>query len=103
MKAMTQQVYGGPEAISMQDVDQPVPGDRKVLVRVRAAALNLGDVFFMRGEPYLLRAAAGLRRPRFPVRGMDFAGRVEAVGKDVTQVHVGDDVFGYAMGACAEW
>src|SRR5689334_19456545 len=105
MKAIVQDRYGSPEVLRLEDVDTPVPGDRDVLVRVHAASVNARDWHLMRGDPYLARLSAGMgvRRPRPRVRGTDFAGRVEAVGRVVTRLRVGDEVFGEADGAFAEY
>jgi NADPH:quinone reductase-like Zn-dependent oxidoreductase len=93
MRAAVQAAYGGPEVLSLADVEAPVPGDDEVLIRVRAVAVSIGDVFMLRGEPLAVRAVAGLRRPRQPVIGRDVAGEVEAVGSQVTRFRVGDPVY----------
>ena len=74
-----------------------------MLVRVRAAAVNIGDWHLLRGMPYVMRIATGLFRPRRDVPGLDLAGRVESVGNDVTQLRPGDEVFGWCRGAFAEY
>ncbi len=100
MRAVVQRRYGGPETLEVEEVDRPtVPSDR-VLVRVRAAALNPTDHIVMRG---LLRPQTGWRRPREQVRGLDVAGIVEAVGAGVTDLAVGDAVFGTCRGSFAEY
>jgi NADPH:quinone reductase-like Zn-dependent oxidoreductase len=107
MKAIVQDRYGGPDVLELRDIDRPVPGDGEVLVRVQAAGLHRGDWHVMTGLPYLIRLVAptlGLRRPKVPVRGMDLAGRVEAVGKGVTRFQPGDEVFGWTDdGSFAEY
>ncbi len=105
MKAIVQHKYGAPEAVlELQDIDQPVVGDDEVLVRVRAASVNPADWHLMRGSPYFVRLAGyGLRRPKNPVPGSDVAGVVDAVGKDVTRLRPGDEVFGWCRGAYAEY
>lgn len=105
MKAIVQHRYGSPDVLEFTDTDQPVPADREVLVRVHAASLNARDWHVLRGDPYVARPSAdlGLRRPNVKIRGTDFAGRVEAVGPGVTGVHVGDEVYGDATGAFAEY
>jgi NADPH:quinone reductase-like Zn-dependent oxidoreductase len=80
-----------------------VPGDDEVLIRVRAAAVNPLDWHFMRGEPYLGRLGMGLRRPESIRLGVDYAGTVEAAGRNVTQLRPGDEVFGARNGAFAEY
>jgi NADPH:quinone reductase-like Zn-dependent oxidoreductase len=94
MKAITYSRYGGPEALEFEDVDQPVPGDGEVLVRVRAAAANPRDWHLLRGLPYLMRAQFGPRVRTARVLGGDVAGHVEAVGKAVTRFRPGDEVYG---------
>lgn len=103
MQAIVQDRYGSPDVLRLGEVDKPVPADGEVLVRVHAAALNARDWHTMRGDPYLARLAFGLGRPRRRVRGTDFAGRVEAVGRSVTRFRVGDEVFGEAPAAFAEY
>jgi NADPH:quinone reductase-like Zn-dependent oxidoreductase len=84
-------------------VGKPVAADNEVLVRVHAAAVNAYDWHLMRGDPYLARLTLGLGRPKMKIRGRDFAGRVEAVGRDVKRVRPGDEVFGEVDGAFAEY
>jgi NADPH:quinone reductase-like Zn-dependent oxidoreductase len=104
MKAIVQDRYGGPETLRYTDIDRPVPTDDEVLVRVHAAGLHRGDWHVMAGLPYLIRFVGfGLRRPKVRVRGMDLAGTVEAVGEKVTRFRPGDEVFGWADGAFAEY
>ena len=106
MKAVVQDTYGGPEVLRLDEVDRPALGDDAVLVRVHAAAVNPPDIVGMRGAPYIVRPAFGLRRPRSRVRGADLAGVVEAVGRDVRDFRVGDEVFGdvgLQSGAFAEY
>jgi NADPH:quinone reductase-like Zn-dependent oxidoreductase len=106
MKAIVQDRYGGPDVLEFSDIDRPVPNDNEVLVQVRAAGLHRGDWHVMTGLPYLIRLVVpdlGLRKPQIPVRGMDLAGRVEAIGPNVTRFQPGDEVFGWADGAFAEY
>jgi NADPH:quinone reductase-like Zn-dependent oxidoreductase len=103
MKAIVQDVYGPPEVLKLRDIDQPVVGEDDVLVRVRAAGVDMGVRHLMTGLPYLVRLGYGLRKPRVPVRGMDVAGRVEAVGAKVTGFQPGDEVFGTCDGSFAEY
>jgi NADPH:quinone reductase-like Zn-dependent oxidoreductase len=106
MKAITQDRYGGPEVLELSDIDQPIPDGDQVLVRVQAAGLHRGDWHVMTGLPYLIRVVVptlGLRKPKVPVRGMDVAGTVEAVGPNVTRFQPGEEVFGWADGAFAEY
>jgi NADPH:quinone reductase-like Zn-dependent oxidoreductase len=104
MKAMVQDDYGPPEVLQLREIDRPGFGDDQVLVRVRAASVNPPDWAGVQGVPYIVRAAFGLRRPRNGVRGTDVAGTVEAVGKHVTRLRAGDEVFGRSTsGAFAEY
>ncbi|MFD9355753.1 NAD(P)-dependent alcohol dehydrogenase [Streptomyces sp. NPDC060031] len=103
MKAIAQDRYGSPDVLEFGEVDKPAVGDHEVLVRVRAAAVNARDWHLMRGDPYVARLVLGLRRPKERIRGTDFAGRVEAVGEKVTRLRPGDEVFGEADGAFAEY
>jgi NADPH:quinone reductase-like Zn-dependent oxidoreductase len=103
MKAIAQDRYGPPDVLELRDVARPAPGDNEVLVRVHAAAVNALDWHYMRGDPYLARLSMGLRRPKVRIRGKDFAGRVEALGPGVDRFRVGDEVFGQADGAFAEY
>jgi NADPH:quinone reductase-like Zn-dependent oxidoreductase len=103
MKAIRYHRYGSPDVLEYTDVETPVPGDDEVLVRVRAASVNPFDWHLMRGAPFLARLMAGMRRPKDPRLGADLAGVVEAVGKNVTQFGPGDEVFGAAKGAYAEY
>jgi NADPH:quinone reductase-like Zn-dependent oxidoreductase len=104
VKAIVQDRYGPPGVLRLAEVPRPRPGAGEVLVRVRAASVNARDWHLMRGDPYLARPSmGGLRRPGVPVRGSDFAGRVEEVGPGVTRFRPGDEVFGEADGAFAEY
>jgi NADPH:quinone reductase-like Zn-dependent oxidoreductase len=94
MQAVVQERYGAADSLALEEIDHPEVGDNAVLVRVRAAAVNPADWHFMRGDPYLMRLQAGLRRPKTRVLGCDLAGQVEAVGKEVTTLRPGDQVFG---------
>ncbi len=106
MKAIVQDAYGSADVLELRDIDQPVPKANEVLVRVHAAGLHRGDWHVMTGLPYLIRIVVpslGLRKPKVPVRGMDVAGRVEAVGENVTRFQPGDAVFGWCDGSFAEY
>jgi NADPH:quinone reductase-like Zn-dependent oxidoreductase len=102
MKAAIVTQYGPPDVIRVEDVEKPVPGDNEVLIAVRAAAINPFDKYFRQGR-YLIRPITGLRRPKHTRMGADLAGRVEAVGKQVTQFKPGDEVFGVGRGSVAEY
>ena len=104
MKAIVQKKFGSPDnALELQEIDKPVVKDDEVLVRVHAASIHIGDSYGMRGVPYLLRPVFSLSRAKNRVPGTDIAGTVEAVGKSVTQLRPGDEVFGWCKGAFAEY
>lgn len=107
MKAIISERYGGPEDLLLRDIPTPGLGEHDVLVRVVAAGLHVGDVFGMRGAPFLIRFASGLRRPKYGVPGLDVAGVVEAAGAAVSAFAPGDEVFGLcgwpSAGGCAEF
>ncbi len=103
MKAALYARYGPPEVVQIADVAKPVPKDNQALIRVRAASVNPLDWHFMRGTPYAVRIAAGLRKPKDQRLGVDVAGQVEAIGNNVTQFRPGDAVFGSCHGAFAEY
>ena len=103
MKAILQHTYGSPDVLALRDIDRPAVKDDEVLVRVRAAAVNIGDWHLLRGVPYVMRLVFGLLKPRREIPGLDMAGRIEAVGGNVTQFRPGDEVFGWCKGAFAEY
>ena len=107
MKAIVREAYGPPDVLHLEEVPRPRVGDGDVLVRVHAASANAGDWHLLRGTPLPFRLVAGLRTPKFKIIGTDVAGRVEAVGRNVTQFRPGDDVFGElsrcGFGAYAEF
>jgi NADPH:quinone reductase-like Zn-dependent oxidoreductase len=104
MKAVVYTDYGSPDVLQIKDIKKPVPNDDQVLVKVRATSVNPYDWHFIRGTPYIMRAMmVGLRKPKDPRLGVDYAGTVEAVGKNVTQFKPGDEVFGGRGGAFAEY
>lgn len=94
MKAMIYTQYGSPDVIQFKEVEKPTPKGDEVLIKVHAASVNAGDLRYLRGTPWLFRLASGLRKPRNIFLGADVAGRVEAVGNNVTQFQPGDEVFG---------
>ncbi|MCH7998448.1 MAG: NAD(P)-dependent alcohol dehydrogenase [Chloroflexi bacterium] len=95
MKAIVQERYGAPQRVlKLEEIDRPSVGDDDVLIRVRATSVNTPDWITVAGVPYILRLKFGLRKPPTPVRGTDIAGVVEAVGKNVTDLQPGDEVFG---------
>lgn len=104
MKAIVQDAYGSADVLELRDIDKPGIGDRELLVRVHAAGVDRGVWHLMTGQPYLVRIAGyGLRTPKNPVLGMDLAGVVETVGKNVTRFQRGDKVFGIGRGSFAEY
>jgi NADPH:quinone reductase-like Zn-dependent oxidoreductase len=103
MKALVQERYGGPQVLELKDVERPELPDDRILVRVRAASLNKLDWYGMTGTPLAGRVMSGLRRPKSRAMGHDFAGTVEAVGKDIQGFQPGDEVFGANSGALAEY
>jgi len=103
MKAIVYRSYGSPDVLELTDIEKPAVADDAVLVRVRAASVNALDWHGMRGQPFLVRMEDGLRRPKVGALGVDAAGHVEAVGKNVTHVQPGDEVFGARTGAFAEY
>ena len=105
MRAIVQDKYGeATDVLRLEEINRPSVGDGDVLVRVHAASVHIGDWHVMTGLPYLLRVVGfGFRAPKVRVRGLDMAGTVEAVGKNVTNFKVGDKVFGTCNGSFAEY
>ena len=103
MKAVVYRCYGSPEVLKVEEVEKPTPADEQVLVKVRAASINPLEWHYMTGTPYIMRAGVGIGRPEDPSIGVDFAGTVEAVGKNVTRFKVGDEVFGGKDGALGQY
>ena len=103
MKAIVQDRYGSADVLELSDIDKPAPGDDEVLVRVHAAGVDPGVWHLMTGLPLPIRLGFGIRAPKTRVRGRDVAGTVEAVGRNVTSVQPGDEVFGVCEGSFAEY
>ncbi|MET0132018.1 MAG: NAD(P)-dependent alcohol dehydrogenase [Kibdelosporangium sp.] len=104
MKAIVHDSYGSTEVLRFRDVDRPEPGDDEVLLQVHAAGAGPDVWHVMTGMPYAIRFAGfGVRRPKNPVLGRDVAGRVAAVGGNVTGFKRGDEVLGIAKGSFAEF
>ena len=107
MKAIVRDKYGSPDVLDLKEIDKPVVKDNEVLIRVHAAGVNMADVDYLLGRPNIARLGTGLRKPKNNGLGLDVAGQVEAVGKNVTLSQPGDDVFGdlteYGYGAFAEY
>ena len=102
MKAIVCHNYGSPDVLRCEEVEKPTAGDDEALIRVRAASVNPVDRVF-RGRPYAIRILTGLRKPKDTRTGRDVAGRVEAVGRNITRFKPGDEVFGACRGAFAEY
>src|SRR5437870_10882813 len=102
MKAIVYRNYGSPDVLRLEEIQKPTAGDDENLIKVRAAAVNPLDLLF-RGTSYLVRMITGLRKPKDTRLGVDVAGQVEAVGRNVTQFKPGDAVFGTCKGAFAEY
>jgi len=103
MKAIVYHNYGSPDVLKLEEVEKPTPTDDEALIKVRAASVNPLDWRLMRGKPYIARIAFGLPRPKTTRPGVDVAGQVETVGRNVTQFKPGDEVFGGCRGAFAEY
>lgn len=104
MKAIVQDVYGSPDVLQLREIEKPAIGGDEVLLRVSAAGVDQGVWHLMAGRPYLVRVAGvGFRAPKNPIRGLDVAGLVEAVGEQVTRLRPGDEVFGVCRGSFAEY
>lgn len=108
MKAIVYTKYGPPtEVLELEEVEKPTPKDNEVLVRVYASSVNAGDLFLVRGKPFVVRLSSGLLKPKHAIPGGDIAGQVEAVGGNVKQFQPGDEVFGdighCGFGAYAEY
>jgi NADPH:quinone reductase-like Zn-dependent oxidoreductase len=107
MKAIVYTKYGSPDVLHLEEVAKPAPKDNEILVKIYAAAVTAGDLIFVKGEPFLARLGSGLFGPKHQIPGKEMAGRVEAVGANVTQFKPGDEVFGNlyvcGLGAFAEY
>jgi len=106
VKAAVYVQYGQPEVLQVKEVEKPIPGNNEMLLRVKATAVNSGDVRLRKADPFAVRFIFGLLKPRINILGTVFSGEVETVGKDVTKFKVGDAVFGHTdmrFGAYAEF
>ena len=107
MRAIVYHKYGSPDVLKLEEVQKPVPQDNEVLVKVLAASAAAGDLHLLRATPFLIRLSSGLLKPKNTILGAAMAGRVEAVGGNVTQFQPGDEVFGdlskCGFGAFAEY
>lgn len=98
MQAIVRTQYGSPDVLQLKTVDKPTPKAGEVLIKIHAVGLNAADWHLLRGDPFLVRLAYGLRTPKITILGADVAGRVEAVGSGVTTFQPGDAVFGDSSG-----
>jgi len=103
MKAAIYDRYGPPDVVHIRDVEEPAPKEHEALIKVHAASINPLDWHFMRGTPYFVRLMTGLRKPKITRLGVDVAGQVQAVGRNITEFRPGDEVFGTCRGALAEY
>jgi len=107
MKAIVYTEYGPPDVLQLKEVEKPTPKDDEVLIKIHAAAITAGDAIVLKGEPFVTRFVTGLQKPKNTIPGKEMAGRVEAVGGNVTQFQPGDEVFGdlsvAGWGAFAEY
>ncbi len=107
MKAVVYTRYGSPDVLHLVEVDKPVPKDDEVLLEIHAASINRADWYALTGKPFMIRIGGGLLKPKHRILGMDVAGRVEAVGRNITRFQAGDEVFGdiswQGKGAYAEY
>lgn len=106
MRAIINTEYGPPEVVKLMEVDKPAPKDNEVLIKVYATTVNRTDCGFRSAEYFIVRFFSGLFRPKNKTLGNEFAGEIEAIGKDVTSFNIGDKVFGYndtKFGAHAEY
>jgi NADPH:quinone reductase-like Zn-dependent oxidoreductase len=103
LKAIVQNGYGNPDVLMMKEITTPVPKENEVLVKVLAASVNAGDLFTVKGSPFMLRFDVGFPKPRDYILGWDIAGTVESVGKKVMRFKKGDEVYGSTKFAFAEY
>jgi NADPH:quinone reductase-like Zn-dependent oxidoreductase len=100
MRAIIRQVYGSPDVLELLEIEKPVPKDDEILLKVQAASVNRTDSHGLRGTPFMARIVlGGLRKPKTKILGYDFAGHVDAIGKEVSAFQPGDEVFGTNKGA----
>jgi len=106
MKAIVYRKYGGPEVLQQEELPKPIPKDDEILIKVKATAVNSGDVRLRKADPFAVRFIFGLMKPKKPILGAVLSGEVEAAGRNVRQFRIGDEVFGMtgmSFGAYAEY
>lgn len=105
MKAIAYQTYGAPEVLTLQDIEKPSPKTHEILIKVHATTVTAADIMMRKGEPVIGRLYLGIKRPKRPILGFEFAGEVVALGEDVSLFKVGDKVFGgtTTLGCYAEY
>ena len=94
MKAIVYTKYGSPDVLELKEVSKPTPNDDEVLIKVIAVSVNAADLHLLRADPFLIRLSSGFLNPKNEILGSDIAGRVEAIGRNVQQFKIGDEVFG---------
>src|ERR1035438_6289527 len=94
MKAIVYTKYGSPDVLELKDVEKPAPNEDEVLIKVFAASVNPAELHLLRADPFIARLYSGLLKPKNTILGADIAGRVESVGRNIKQFHIGDEVFG---------
>ena len=103
MKAIVQNDYASPDALKVKEVEKPKIKKNEVLVKVIASSINAGDLFSLNGTPFIVRFSVGFPKPKDFILGWDVAGKIVEVGKDITEVKVGDEIFGSTESAFAEY
>lgn len=104
MKAIVHRKYGSPDVLQMEEVEKPTPKENQVLIKIHASSINAADYHKRRAKPFIIRLMmGGLLKPKDPRLGSDVAGTLEAVGANVKQFRLGDEIFGFTNGAFAEY
>jgi len=95
MKAITYKKYGPPDVLQLKELPKPIPKENAVLIKIHASTVNRTDCATIKGKPFFMRAVTGISKPKKQISGTEFAGKIEAIGKNVTIFKVGDRVFGF--------
>jgi NADPH:quinone reductase-like Zn-dependent oxidoreductase len=103
MKAVVCTKYGSPDVLQLKEVEKPTPQDNEVLIKIHATTVNRTDCATLRAEPFFARLFTGIFKPNNPILGTEFAGEIEAVGKNVSSFKVDDKVFGFDEGSHAQY